>query len=109
MEINEIKGVLKIEDRCTCWEHGSSQLYIYEYKLLVKQGEKVDLKGHLFNGLFKILDIASDDEIIVSVDGLKEQSLRRGETKAFESSGSCGEGDRLEAFRSNLTVIFTDE
>ena len=109
MYINEIKGVLKIEDRCTCWENSSSQLFIHKYELLIKKGEQVDLKGHLFYGSFKILDIVSNDKIIVSVDGLKEQALKRGETKAFESSDSCGEGKHFEAFHSDLTVVFTDK
>ena len=109
METNEIKGILKIEDRCTCWENSSSQLYIYKYELLIKQDAQIELKGHLFCGSFKILDIISDNEIIVSVDGLKEQSLNRGETKVFESSDSCGEGNHFEAFRSELTVTFADE
>ena len=109
MDINETKGVLKIEDRCTCWENSSSQLYIYKYELLIKQDAQVELKGHLFCGSFKILDIISDNEIIVSVDGLKEQSLKRGETKVFENSDSCGEGNHFEAFRSELTVTFVDE
>ena len=109
MENNETKGVLKIEDRCTYWENNSSQLYIYNYELLIKQDAQIELKGHLFCGSFKILDIISDNEIIVSVDGLKEQSLKRGETKAFENSDSCGEGNHFEAFRSELTVTFVDE
>ena len=46
MEINEIKGVLKIEDR----ENNSSQLYIYNYELLIKQDAQIELKGHLFCG-----------------------------------------------------------
>ena len=55
------------------------------------------------------MDIISNNEIIVSVDGLKERSLKRGETKVFENSDSCGEGNHFEAFRSDLTVVFADE
>lgn len=102
----EIKGVLKIEDRCTCWEDGSSQLYIYNYELPIKIGAQAELKGHLFGGSFKIIDIISDNEIVVAIDGTKGQPLKRGETKVFESSDSCGSGGHFEAFRSELTVTF---
>ena len=105
----EIKGVLKIEDRCTCWEDGSSQLYIYNYDLLIKKGAQVELKGHLFGGLLKILDITSDNEIVVVLDNDKAESLKRGETKVFESSDSCGDGSHFEAFRSELTVTFINQ
>ena len=76
MEINKIKGVLKIEDRCTCWEYYSSQSSVYKYELLIKKGEKVDLKDHLFCGSFKILDIVSNDEIMVSIDNQEGQLLK---------------------------------
>ena len=109
MDVNETKGVLKIEDRCTCWENSSSQLYIYEYKLPIKQGEQVELKGHLFGGAFRILGTISDNEIMVSVDGSKEQSLKRGETIKIESSDSCGDSNHFEAFRSDLFVSFIDK
>ncbi len=103
-----IKGILKIEDRCTCWENSSSQLYIYNYELLIQDGEKVELKGHFSYGSFKILNIVSDNEIIVSMDNKKEQSLKRGETKVFENSDSCGDASHFEAFNSKLTVTFAD-
>lgn len=109
MKTKEIKGVLKIEDRCTCWENGSNQLFIYTYELLIKQGEQVELKGHFSYGLFKILNIVSDNEITISIDGSTGQPLKRGETLTFEYSSSCGEGNHFEAFHSNLTVTFVDE
>ena len=109
MDNNMIKGTIIIEDSCKCWESSTSQLYKYHYQLMVKKGEKVDLKGHLFGGEFVILDIISNDEIIISLDNQEPQSLKRGETKTLESSDSCGEGQHFEAYRSDLTVTFVDE
>ena len=105
----EIKGILKIEDRCDNWEYCSSQLSKYEYQLPIKKGETLTLKGHLFDGYFKIVDIISNDEIVIVLDNLEAQPIKRGETKVFETSDNCGEGEHFEAYRSELTVKFLDE
>lgn len=109
MEKEELKGILKINDRCNHFEYCSSQLSIHDYELPIRKGEVVVLKDHMFNGRFIIKDIISNDEIVIIVDNLPEASIKRGETKVFEDSDSCGEGEHFEACRFELTVSFLDE
>ena len=107
--MEEIKGLLKIDDECSCWEYCSSQLYKNSYQIPIKKGESIELKDHLWSNDFTIMDILSNDEIVIRVGNLPETSVKRGETKTFEDSDSCGEGEHFEAYHFSLTVSFVDE